>query len=1172
MFELTEFQQLTSKEIREINDVCDRFEESWKAFEPGKSIPEFGMAVNSFHAAHPESRAVSRSALCKLLVDLDIRFRRRFGCSWSKEFYLSQLPAELQSVARHISFAPIGRHEDCLETVPVNHDKNGSRYRKIRPFARGGLGEVSVAEDLELHREVALKEIQPKYANDAETRTRFVLEAEVTGNLEHPGIVPIYGLGKTSDGRPYYVMRFIRGASLKEAADRLHNRPQNTLSEHGGSREHTQAKLRPDLSSSGSIEFRKLIGRFVDVCNAIDYAHSRGVLHRDLKPSNVMLGDYGETLVVDWGLAKFNETVLSYPNLDGKVLSDLKTKYDSIGPTQIGSTVGTPAFMSPEQAAGQIDSLGPASDVYGLGATLYYLLTGKPPVEGDEIELVLQRAIAGEIKAPREIFPGIAKPLEAICLKALAKEPSNRYATTRELADDVEAWLADAVVSSYPEPFIPRVKRWIKQHQALAAAAAVLVVTSTMGLAVISSILNGKNSQLSQKNTELIAARDRAQSNEQLARQQSEIALQTMAAVIGDVQKSLRELSGEGNVRQRILTTMLSQLQQLSTEFLSKSSVEMESVDALLNLGEVAIELGLTLNLEDAEPADSESSKQISGLQLADLYLSRAIDIAQSVLRNNPGDTDAMYKLAAAKTYRSYALFRSGKSQAAIATSKECVEIFEQILNQGHDRIKALEGLGMAYTKLGDALLSADNIDEALQAFEKDHQISQELAADKPEDDQIKRSLLISVGKIAQIQLVTGKLDEAHQSIAQCIEIAESLTLGAPNNDMFQRDLGICLTLQGDVFRHQGQLAKAVHSYELSQKIDQLLYDRDPTSHQCQRDLSLTCQKIADVYLLMNQFDRSLELSHRALSLALVLAENDSENMIVKSNLVNSYSSIGNAELNLGRKEAAQSAFQQAVQCNKLLMARDPSNLKSVHEYAKSLSNLGVSFEEFGDLVEAAKAFHECIDSLTVLSKQGNFNSAEEMQITVYQQLAQVYKELGDYSRAVSIDQAALVTLRRIAERNHVDLTALKEQSLLSREIEAIGLLDIALGDMDNLLGQPKKIIPALLLLRAGELMRKQELMEAVATLSQLNQYDSASPLELYAAAQRICNCAERFLQSNENDHDVARKWLDHSVVCLQLAIKNGFDELGFLSTDRKLKLLRGHQAFQELISPSPKQ
>ena len=164
---------------------------------------------------------------------------------------------------------------------------------RIRPYAQGGIGQVWVARDCELQREVALKVIQPQYADREDQRARFLIEAEITGNLEHPGIVPVYSLGRNADGRPYYAMRFIRGESLSAAIREFHVRA-GVISAMDGGRSR----------SMWGIEFRQLLGRFLDVCDAIDYAHSRGVLHRDLKPANIMLGRYGETLVVDWGLAK----------------------------------------------------------------------------------------------------------------------------------------------------------------------------------------------------------------------------------------------------------------------------------------------------------------------------------------------------------------------------------------------------------------------------------------------------------------------------------------------------------------------------------------------------------------------------------------------------------------------------------------------------------------------------------------------------------------------------------------------------------------------------------------------------------------------------------------------------------------------------------------------------
>jgi tetratricopeptide (TPR) repeat protein/tRNA A-37 threonylcarbamoyl transferase component Bud32 len=320
----------------------------------------------------------------------------------------------------------------------------------LRPHARGGLGEVFVARDEEVHREVALKEISASHADDPLSRSRFLREAEITGRLEHPGIVPVYGLGAHPDGRPFYAMRFIQGDSLKDAIARFH-----------------EADVRQRNPGERALALRELLGRFVVVCNAVAYAHSRGVLHRDLKPANVMLGPYGETLVVDWGLAK----VLSSEGGEAAPEGALQLMSgDGSSATQVGAVIGTPAYMSPEQAEGRLAELGPASDVYSLGATLYCLLTGQPPFDGREMPAVLLKVVDGEFPALRQVKREVPAALEAVCLKAMASRPEDRYPTASALAADVEKWLADEPTSAWREPWRVRAGRWARRNQATVAA------------------------------------------------------------------------------------------------------------------------------------------------------------------------------------------------------------------------------------------------------------------------------------------------------------------------------------------------------------------------------------------------------------------------------------------------------------------------------------------------------------------------------------------------------------------------------------------------------------------------------------------------------------------------------------------------------------------------------
>ncbi len=287
------------------------------------------------------------------------------------------------------------------------------------------MGEVLVARQQELDRPVALKRILSGKIHEV-SRRRFLREAVITAQLQHPGIVPIHGLGEDEDG-PFYTMPFIRGETLQVAIERFHR----------------DQALRRDSGRRG-LELRGLLQRFITICETIAYAHDQGVVHRDLKPSNIMLGPYGETLVMDWGLAKRYQGDGSDADPDAEDPSPSPSPDDL---TAVGAVLGTPQFMSPEQAVGRPTS--PASDLYSLGVILYAILTGKSPYEvppgSDRLQLVREAALV----PPRQRDPSVPRALQAICLKAMAARPEERYMTARALAEDLAKWLADEPVSAY---------------------------------------------------------------------------------------------------------------------------------------------------------------------------------------------------------------------------------------------------------------------------------------------------------------------------------------------------------------------------------------------------------------------------------------------------------------------------------------------------------------------------------------------------------------------------------------------------------------------------------------------------------------------------------------------------------------------------------------------------
>ncbi|TWU24805.1 protein kinase domain-containing protein [Novipirellula artificiosorum] len=403
-----------------IDDLLDRWEE---AHERGESI-----SAESLCASHPE------------LFD-EVRLRI----------------AQLRAIDTRIGKGPLGTGFKSQKLVGVRLPVQSS-IEELEFLQRGGLGAVYVGEDMSAHRRVAVKFLHQHLASDPVCRERFRLEAEVTARLEHPGVIPLYGIGETSDGDPFYAMRFIDGQSMDDLVRSLH--------------EHTTETATHRIENDR--RYRQLLTHFVSVCQTIAYAHNRGIVHRDIKPANVMLGKYGETIVVDWGLAipvirdePFRQS--GEQTLMPALSSDSSTS---------GHGAGTPVYMSPEQAS-KLDPT-PASDVYSLGATLYKILCGRPPVDGDSFAQIKQRVIDGELTPVREVRPSVPPPLASIAHKALKLKPTDRYATALKMAEDVEAFLADEPVAAHQESWVARWMRVARHHRSATQTALVALVLGSI--------------------------------------------------------------------------------------------------------------------------------------------------------------------------------------------------------------------------------------------------------------------------------------------------------------------------------------------------------------------------------------------------------------------------------------------------------------------------------------------------------------------------------------------------------------------------------------------------------------------------------------------------------------------------------------------------------------------
>jgi hypothetical protein len=459
------------------------------------------------------------------------------------------------------------------------------RFRMLRQLTEGQLGKLLVARDAELDREVVIKEIHARHAGNADCEGRFERELKYAALLQHSGIVPIYGAGRHADGRRFYAMRYIKGENLRAAIERLHQI-------------HNPAEWLAQL--------RLLAVRFVAMCQAIAFAHDRGVLHRDVKPENVMLSDDGEAIVVDWGLAKLMESPA--PGI-GSEQTLMHSGPHAPALTRMHEVVGTPAYMSPEQAGGELDRLGPPTDIYSLGATLYCLLTGQPPfvkvpTNSEPLLSLVQR---NEFPLPRTLRPDVPRGLEAICLKAMLLRPEERYESARALAADVERWLTGEPVRALSEPFVERAKRSVRRRPILAVAALSIWFGLLIAVVLYATVAPAPN------NVELAPWRDKLAAAETEAKhardERAELAVannKAQEAVLALTKKNKEALADADNLR--------TELDKANRQHLAgKAAADKQAAEAKRSVQ--TLEAQLASANEAVEEALDDSIAALGGLQ-----------------------------------------------------------------------------------------------------------------------------------------------------------------------------------------------------------------------------------------------------------------------------------------------------------------------------------------------------------------------------------------------------------------------------------------------------------------------------------------------------------------------------------------------------------------------------
>jgi serine/threonine-protein kinase len=927
---------------------------------------------------------------------------------------------------------------------------DGQRFRVLRPHARGGLGAVFVALDAELHREVALKQILDEHADDPCSRARFLIEAEITGSLEHPGIVPVYGLGAHADGRPYYAMRFIRGDSLKEAVNRFH--ADESLKSHPGRR---------------SLELRKLLRRLTDVCDTMEYAHSRGVLHRDIKPGNVIVGKHGETLVVDWGLAK--ATGRADPEGVSGERKLVPSSASGSAETLPGSALGTPAYMSPEQAEGNLDRLGPRSDVYSLGATLYFLLTGQPPVAGDVGE-VLRAVQRGEFRPPRQLDPMIDRALEAVCVKAMALRPEDRYPSPKAMAEDIERWMADEPVSAWREPWSRSVGRWLARHRVGVAAACAAVLVSLMGTGAVLAVQTRANAELTRANADLGVANDkvtranadlmvahdkvtRANADLEAAnrreRQRFDLAMEAIKLFHGEVSQDLllkeKQFAGLRSKLLKGAADFYGKLEGL-LEGQSDTSARAALGRAYFELAELTFQIGTTADAAAVQRKALAVRRELAGRPGADAEA--VLDVVRSL--NALGDA-----------------LNEGPDRAAVQAHREAVELAEGLAASGRAGDEARFVLAKSLSRKGGTERSgARGGDAGAATTRRSLAILHELVERDPSNAGYLEELgqgHYQIGLILAAEL--GRPAEAIAEYEESIAVLRKLVDSQPGVHRYRNRLAQIHNNISAALDRLGRGNEAVEARRRAVAIWRAVAEANPAVTSVQNNLAFGLNYLAWKLTAVGRPAEALGPLAEARPILRRLTDADFGHIAHPNNLAYNHIFTGDALRRLGRWREAETEHRAALTLFRRMADENPTNYGCLGNVAWGHANLGLVLKESGRPAEAEAQYRAAL-AIRRKAVRDRPSALFWRELAITQAgLGLLLRETRRASDAEAEYRAALVILRELVRRNptmpgyrddladgHSDLGDLLRS--LGRPAEARDTYDQAIALREALVGE----------------------------------------------------------------------------------------------------------------------
>jgi serine/threonine-protein kinase len=800
-----------------------------------------------------------------------------------------------------------------------------------------------------------------------------------------------------------------------------------------------------------------------DVCNAIAYAHSRGVLHRDIKPGNVIVGKYGETLVVDWGLAK------AVGRLDpGSAPGDrtlVPSSSSGLAETLPGSALGTPAYMSPEQAAGELDRIGPRSDVYSLGVTLYCLLTGRPPFLSDDAGMILRQVQQGEFPSPRTLDPSIDAALEAVCLRAMALAPEDRYGSCRALAEDVERWMADEPVTAWRQPLSERARRWVRRHRPVVTGAAALLVTAVVALGTGTILLRAANERVREQRDEARKQRGLAQEGFREARQ----AVDEYFTRVSENTLLDSPVPGMQPLRKELLETALRYYRGFHARSRDDPALRAELARAIYRVGRI--------------------NELVGGSDETLAAYEEARSLGERLMGDHPADTTVRLDLARASRCAGRMLAqRMGQPGAGLARLRTAVTLGEALVLEQPGNAEFQNELATCYVDLGASLRTRKETEGELPSLEKAQLIWDRLAAVEPRFRLQQAQTLSAIGNSYS---QAGNAAFALVHLERARDLLGKISQDSPGRIDVSQDLAETWRRIGWVhrgFTHRAEDAR--DAFRHSGEIWDRLARENPAVARIQWLSAAANYWVADVLAEAGRSGEAVRVLQPALEKAERIFATDPRDSARGEELAEAEISLGKALANLGRLAEALVPLGKARTLLESLGRADPDNsYKLVHEArcirfaAGVLQSLGRNGEAMRTLADAARLLEQTSEAAR---QRNNF---------IISNLAVILGDLGklQFIRGRLLDAEATLEKADALGQAYTgkDGSPRLDPFWLAGPRTDLGLIKLALG-------QPEQARN--LLLRAREAVREQRNLHS-ASLPWLAAADSALA-ELAASAE----------------------------------------------------------------------